>query len=358
MGSGRPRRVPTETESDTVARDGLLQRSVRDSQELHAKRKLGLEDDSPTSAPASPGRRSTRDRNRRHHQGNSEPNASFYDDEESVRPEPGRRQVAPRRVPPLSMRRAPPPELPTRENIDDDDHLGPGPGKERRPVTEAGANTTVEALRRIYEIELHVLASSLQAQSHAELRASQAVQGCQNQSRIIEARCELLLAVQGVHSEKVILEIRQRHDALECVEGNLHAARIAEAALYRDVQHDFRTLRAGQAGELDELRDSATREVQSAQAEVAVHEEVLQRYTSETASQAAIYQAELQSAVAHATEAADERHNAESLRERDAHQQAINRLECIAEESVTNQLQFALHTREYGLLQDKKLNEA
>ena len=57
-------------------------------------------------------------------------------------------------------------------------------------------------------------------------------------------------------------------------------------------------------------------------------------------------------------QAADERYNAELLRERDAHQQAINRLESNAEESVTNQLQFALHTREYGLLVDKKLNEA
>ena len=118
------------------------------------------------------------------------------------------------------------------------------------------------------------------------------------------------------------------------------------------------TLRAGEAGELEEFREVAIREAQSAQAEVAVHEEVLQRYTSETASQAAIYQAELQSAVAHATEAADERYHAELLRERDSHQQAVNQLESNAEESVTNQLQFALRTREYGLLQEKRLNEA
>ena len=36
--------------------------------------------------------------------------------------------------------------------------------------------------------------------------------------------------------------------------------------------------------ELEELREHAAREVQSAEAEVAVHEEVLQRYSSETAS--------------------------------------------------------------------------
>jgi len=131
-------------------------------------------------------------------------------------------------------------------------------------MTEAGADTSVDTLRKIFEHELYVQASLLRAQSDAELRASQAVLGCQNQSRTIEARCELLLAIQGAHSEKVILEIRQRHDALECMEGNLQAARFAEAALYREAQNAFRALHAGQAGGLEELREVATREAQSA----------------------------------------------------------------------------------------------
>ena len=210
----------------------------------------------------------------------------------------------------------------------------------------------------MFENELHVFMSSSRAQSNAELRANQAVLECQNHSRTIEAKCEVLLAIQAAHSEKVVLEVRQRHDALEGVEDRLSAARTAEAALYRDAQSDFNSLASGHASELVELQESAAREVQCAQAEVAVHEEVLQRYTSETAAQAAGDQAELQSAVARASTLADERYQAELLRERDAHRQAVSQLESNAEGSVSHQLQFALNAREIGLTQERRLNEA
>ena len=165
----------------------------------------------------------------------------------------------------------PPPELPTVERVDVGDRRGQGSDKERDPATDAETITSFEALRRMYEHELHVFMSSTRAQSNAELRANQAVLECQNQSRTTEAKCELLLAIQGAHSEKVILEIRQRHDALEGVEGHLSAARTAEAALYREAQYGFNSLTSGHADELEELRERAAREVQSSQAEVSVH---------------------------------------------------------------------------------------
>ena len=106
-----------------------------------------------------------------------------------------------------------------------------------------------------------MLVSSIAAQSNAEIRANQAVQECQNQSRSMEARCELLLALQGTHTEKDALEIRQRHDALEGVEGHLHAARTAEADLCHQAQFGFDSLSNSHAGELNELKEIAPREV-------------------------------------------------------------------------------------------------
>ncbi len=309
---------------------------------------------SPTSAPAPPARRNVRGRRRSPPPGDPELSISSRDDGSSIRSSQNRRRATPRRVPSPPSLRASSPELPTSKRGVADEGLGQRPEKKRISETDDLTRIQFEDLKRQYELQLHVLVSSVQAQSNADLRATEAMLECQNHSRLQEANCEVLLALQSAHIERVALETRQRHGALEGVEGHLHAARTAEAALCHLAQLGFDSLSSSHAGELYELKASAAREAQSAQAEVAVHEEVLQRYTSETVDQAAVFQAELQSAVARADKAAGGRYNAELLRERDAYQQIVSRLEFSAEESVAQQLQFKLRSREDELTQQMR----
>ena len=89
----------------------------------------------------------------------------------------------------------------------------------------------------------------------------------------------MLLTNQDAHKERAIREIRQRNDALVGMEGNLCAARIAEVALYAQARLGSNSLQGAHAREMDELRTRASEEVQRPEAEVGVHEEVLQRHT-------------------------------------------------------------------------------
>ena len=356
-GSGRPRVIPAETVDDVIARDELLQRAVGDSQELHAVHKRASQD-SPTSAPAPPARRNVRGRRRSPPPGNPELSISSRDDGSSIRSSQNRRRATPRRVPSPPSLRAPSPELPTSKRGVADEGLGQRPEKKRISETDDLTRIQFEDLKRQYELQLHVLVSSVQAQSNADLRATEAMLECQNHSRLQEANCEVLLALQSAHIGRVALETRQRHGALEGVEGLLYAARTAEEALCRQAQCGFDAVSSRHADELSGLKAEATRDVERAQAEVANQEEVLQRYTSETATQATAYEAELQSAVARATQAAEESYKAETLRERDAHQLAASRLELSAEESVAQQLQLRLRFREEEVDQETKVHGA
>ena len=194
-------------------------------------------------------------------------------------------------------------------------------------VVIPGTEMSVDEIRNCFENQLHAHVSSIKAHAHAELRVRQAMQDCMNQSRTSEARCELILTQQEAQNQADLLEIRQHHDALAGVEDKLSAARSAESVLYQHAQIDFNPLRDSNAEELAEIRERAAEEVSCAQAQVAVHEEVLQRFTSNAAAKAMHTQAELQSAAARAQSAAEKHHSAELLRERDAHQRAMGQLE-------------------------------
>ena len=170
-----------------------------------------------------------------------------------------------------------------------------------------------------------------------------------------EARCELILANREVHTQLALQEIRQRHDALEHVEDRLCAARTAELALGQYSQFAFDSLKASSAQDRDELVQRAAEEVQSAEAEVAAHEEVLQRYASEAAAKASHESAEYRDAVARANSMTEGRYQIEMRRERDAHRHALEKCSADTEIAVTTRMKLELQARENERHWERKL---
>ena len=143
------------------------------------------------------------------------------------------------------------------------------PASDERPMVETGSASTVAELKRNYEL-LQERLSTYEARAEAELRNQQAVQEFQLQTFTTEARCQVMLDNHDAHNEVVLTEIKQRHDALVHVEEILRGRRTAEAELVQRAQCDFNSLRGIHAEDLDELRQQAAEEVQSAEIVVSI----------------------------------------------------------------------------------------
>lgn len=137
------------------------------------------------------------------------------------------------------------------------------------------------------------------------------------------------------------------------VEGNLSALKIAEAVYYERAQLCFDSVRGTRAEDTDDLRTRASEEVQRVEAEVAVHEEVLQRFASEAAAQASHDQAELLSGLARANSVSDQRHKADLQRERDAHRHEMEKPRSDTTHAVHRRLELAHQAREAELARGK-----